>query len=49
LDAEAAEVAYLTAAYTGREASLVTETAAMSQHRWADPSVLSTGANGVTP
>ena len=49
LDAEAAEVAYLTTAYTGREASLATEAATMSQHRWADPSVLSTGANGVTP
>jgi circadian clock protein KaiC len=49
LDAEAAEVAYLTKAHTGREADLATEVVTMSHHRWADPAAVSIATNGVKP
>jgi circadian clock protein KaiC len=47
LEAEAAEVAYLTSAFVTREAESAAETETMSQHRWADPAGASAAVNGV--
>jgi circadian clock protein KaiC len=47
LEAEAAEVAYLTAAFEERVADFATEAETMSQHRWADPADTGTPVNGL--
>lgn len=47
LEAEAAEVAYLTGAFAEREADFAAEAETMSQHRWADPAAVGTTPNGV--
>jgi circadian clock protein KaiC len=47
LEAEAAEVAFLTTARTGRDADYAIDAATMSEHRWADPTA-GNRTNGVT-
>ena len=47
LEAEAAEVTYLTAAFEERVADFATEAETMSQHRWADPADTGTPVNGL--